>query len=215
MDIDLASLGLKTSYSFKEARIPLSHDRISIHERLGQTVAPAIRDLESQELIDGFHHIIHENIDLRLSCDDWQNKKPAIKDVLALHGIPTELKDWGPMPSERYGGELGVILCYNNLEYNSRLTLGLVELMAATHDDTLLHWQDRLCPHQWVHYLCNQFGYLNDAQIQFELEDAFVWLQALVANNPDRPHAISFAREVIGELKKGVDQFEKAFILAQ
>jgi hypothetical protein len=210
MEADLASLSLKTSYSFKEARIPVSHDRNSIHERLRQTVAPAIRDLESQRLINGFHHIIHENIDLRLSCDEWPNKEPAIKDVLALHGIPTELRAWGPMPSERYGGELGVLLCYNNLEYNSRLTLALVELIAATHDDTLLHWQDRLCPHQWVHYLCNQFGYLNPAQIQFELEDAFVWLRTLLANNPGNPQAISFARSVMNELKNRVAQFEQS-----
>jgi hypothetical protein len=119
-----------------------------------------IRDLESQKLSNGFHHLIHEDIDLRLSCEDWPKHESKIKEVLSIHSISLDLKDWA-MPPEQYGGEIGVLLCYNNLEFNSRLSLALVELIVGTEDISLKESQERLCPHQWVHYLCNQFGYLN------------------------------------------------------
>ena len=208
MSVDIRTLGLKSIYVFKETHISTSHARHDIHEKLRQVVSPVIRDLESEGLINGFHHIIHKDIDLRLSCHDWQQYEPRIREVLRIHTISTDLKDWGPMPLESYGGETGVLLCYNNLEFNSRLSLALIELIHETDDESIQEAQHALCPHQWVHYLCNQFGYLNPDQILFELNDAFVWLQTLVTKNPGNRQIISFAADTLTKFKQAATQFE-------
>ena len=113
------------------------------------------------------------------------------------------------MPNEQYGGKTGVLLCYNNLEYNSRLSLALVELLSETNDQAIHQTQERLCPHQWVHYLCNQCGYLNQDQIVFELNDAFAWLGQLIDNNGGNPQVISWARNIIVKFRNAATQFEK------
>ncbi len=209
MSVDIETLGLKSLYIFKETHIQTSRERLDIHQKLRQIVAPAIRDLESQRLINGFHHIIHEDIDLRLSCNDWHQYEPKIKEILTLHSIPSDLRDWVLMPPERYGGKTGILLCYNNLEFNSRLSLAIVELMDETDYGSIRQAQESLCPHQWVHYLCNQFGYLNFDQIAFELNDAFIWLQTLIDSNDRNQRVISIARNIIRKLKIAAIQFEE------
>lgn len=212
MIVDIAALGLKTSYDFKETSIPTSRERSDIHQKLREVIAPTISDLESQKLINGFHHTIHEDIDLRLSCVDWPKHKSRIREVLSIHSIAPDLKDWGPMPLERYGGEIGVLLCYNNLEFNSRLSLSLVELISKTGETSLKQWQERLCPHQWIHYLCNQYGFLNLDQITFEINDAFEWLQAFVTTNTGNPQVISYSISIINKFREVADRFEEKFL---
>ena len=212
MSAAIESLGLKSVYAFKETHIPTSHSRKDIHRQLRETIAPAIRDLESQGLINGFHHIVHDEIDLRLSCHDWPNLEASIQAVLETHSIPFNLKDWGPMPAERYGGEIGVALCYNNLEFNSRLCLALAELMNETQGSPILQMQERLCPHQWIHYLCNQFGYLNIDQITFELNDAFTWLESLITRNRGNPEVPSIVRGILSSLRQAIDQCEENWL---
>lgn len=209
MSIDIKTLGLKSKYVFKQTHIRTSRDRGDIHRKLRQRVAPAIRDLESRGLINGFHHIIHEDIDLRLSSGDWPQYESRIKQILRVHSIPTDLADWEFVPSELYGGETGALLCCNNLEFNSRLSLALLELMNETDDQKDRQGQERLCPHQWVHYLCNQFGYLNRDQIIFELNDAFNWLRMLVCSQRRDPQVICDARHIIDWFKNMATQFER------
>lgn len=209
MSVDIKTLGLKTNYDFKETRISTSHEKDDVRRQLRQIIAPAIRALELERLIDGFHHIVHEHIDLRLSCGDWSQQGYRIREVLAKHSIPPDLKDWGPMPYERYGGKIGVLLCYNNLEFNSRLCLALAELMGETDDETTQQMQEMLCPHQWVHYLCNQFGYNNLHQIMFELDDALRWLRSLIARNTDDPQIHKVARSILDRFREALDHFEQ------
>ena len=203
------SLGLKTRYSFKETHVPTSRQKDHILQQLRGIVAPAVTELEERRLINGFHHIVHTDIDLRLSCEDWAVHGSEIGAVLVRHSIDAGLKDWGPMPPERYGGPLGVLLCYNNLEFNSRLCLALAEVMHGAADAPTLTSQRDLCPHQWVHYLCNQSGCLNAEQILFEVNDAFRWLQALIGDglNPD---AIALARDLIAKMRRVLEGIEKS-----
>jgi hypothetical protein len=179
--MNFETIGLKSRYVFKETHLDTSHEIDDIRAKLRRFVAPAIRDLESQKLINGFHYIVHASIDLRISSSDWAQQLPGIRGVLADHSISPDLQDWkdaDAMPPARYGGSDGVLLCYNNLEFNSRLCLALIELMSETDSDDVREAQEKLCPHQWLHYLCNQFGCLNLDQIGFELKDASDWLAA-------------------------------------
>jgi hypothetical protein len=204
--------GLKASYEFKQTHIPTSHRRDDILRQLRDTVSPAVRELESRRLINGYHHIVHQEIDLRLSCGDWSQHEPDIRTTLEAHSISPELTEWGPMPPERYGGDIGVVLCCNNLEFNSRLCLALAELMDETCDPSTQQMQERLCPHQWVHYLCNQFGYLNWDQIVFEVNDALVWLQSMITRHRDHPQVLSDARRIVESLRQAVDEFEDRWL---
>lgn len=208
MNVDIATYGLRRKYIFKETHIQTSRGKDDIHQKLRQVVTPAIRDLESRGLINGFHYLIHSNVDLRLSCADWNQHESKVKQVLKDHSIPTDLADWEFKP-EGYGGETGAVLCCSNLEFNSRLCLALLELINGTDDQKIRQEQEKLCPQQWVHYLCNQFGYLNWNQIIFELNDAFNWLRTLVGNQRDDPEVISYAQRLIDRFKNMATQFER------
>jgi len=205
MIVNIKTFGLKSKYDFKETHIPTSLCRHNIHQKLREIVAPAIRDLESGGLINGFHYLVHEHIDLRLSCADWDQHESKIKQVLKDHSIPTDLADWEFKP-EGYGGETGAVLCCNNLEFNSRLCLALLELINETDDQRNRQEQDKLCPYQWVHYLCNQFGYLDLDQDRFELHDAFIRINELVKKYPQ---VVPVVRIVLCQVKKTVTELEK------
>jgi len=208
MNVDIATYGLRPKYIFKETHIQTSRNRDDIHQKLRQIVTPTIRDLESRGLINGFHYLVHTHIDLRLSCADWDQHESKIRQVLKDHSIPTDLADWEFKP-EGYGGETGAVLSCNNLEFNSRLCLALIELINETDDQRIRQEQEKLCPHYWVHYLCNQFGYLNSGQIIFELNDAFDWLSTLAWNQKDDPEVIPYVRSLIDRLKNMAAEFEK------
>lgn len=210
--MDIEALGLKSSFIFKETHIPTTRDRRDIHQQLREVIAPVVRNLESEGLIDGFHYTVHQQIDLRLSCDDWGRGKRAIRGVLDNHSIRPDLVDWALLPPERYGGEAGILLCYNNLEHNSRLCLALADLMDETDDEGVRTRQADLCPHQWLHYLSNQFGYLNLDQIVFELNDAFLWLQTFMNSNAGNPQAVPLASDLLGRLKMAAAEFEQNFL---
>ncbi len=213
--MDIRTLGLKSSYAFKETHVPSSLEGGKIRATLKDIVAPTIRDLECRQLINGFHYIVHSDIDLRISSSNWPQHLPAIKEVLENHSIPPDLNDWDThheeMPPDDYGGEIGVQLCYNNLEFNSRLCLALAELMSDTHDDAVRQNLAQLCPRQWVHYLCNQFGYLNRDQIIFEMNDALVWLDDRVSRSRDDPHTTEDVKEIIRQFKDATRECEERF----
>ena len=208
--MDIKILGLKSSYIFREARISLDGEKI--HTLLKDRVGPAVRELESSKLINGFHYIIHKDIDLRISSDAWPQYLCQIQKVLATFSIPPELREWKDgmeMPPEKYGGPTGVLLCYNNLEFNSRLCLALIELMSEAKDAAAQQSLMKLCPHQWVHYLCNQFGYLNLDQISFELNDAFCWLEVLLRQFPTIRDAV---RQLVDDHKTKIKEFEDGLL---
>ncbi|MBN1361918.1 MAG: hypothetical protein JW993_15080 [Sedimentisphaerales bacterium] len=207
--MDITTLGLKQSYAFKETHIPSVLDGENIRACLRDKVAPAIRKLEAEGLINGFHHIIHEKMDLRLSSGNWSQHEQRIQGVLSAHSIPTELKDWQLLPIECYGGETGVSLCYNNLEFNRRLCMALVEASSETSDKAVRDKLMRLCPHRWVHYLCNQSGHLNMEQIVFELEDAFGWLCDFTSRNRHDPQASKIVSQVISQVETKIAAFRK------
>ncbi len=213
--MNIETLGLKASYVFKETHIPTSRERHDILRLLKQFVAPAIRDLESKNLINGFHHIVHKNIDLRLSSHDWLQHEASIREVLAANSISPDLEDFKDcveMPPENYGGKTGVLLCYNNLEFNSRLCLALVELMYETSDETIRKKQERLCPHQWVHYLFNQDGYLNLDQVRFELSDAVIWLEKWMNSHTFVQQVRADTTDILKELRNVITQLERTFM---
>ena len=213
--IKIETFGLKSSYLFKQTHIPTSDVRHDIYQVLKESVAPAIRDLESKKLTNGFHYIVHEKIDLRLSSHDWPKYEASIREVLAAHSISPDLevfKDCVEMPPQNYGGTTGVLLCYNNLEFNSRLCLALIELMYETDDKTLRQKQEELCHHQWVHYLYNQGGYLNFDQIRLELNDAFKWLESLMCKRGSDPHIRAEATEILNKLRDEITRLKRTFL---
>jgi len=177
-------------------------------------VAPAIRDLESKSLINGFYHIIHEDIDLALSCDDWEEKEGRIAEVLEGHSISTDLTYGGNLWPEDYGGDGGATLTENNLELNSRLVLAILEVTADTSDDATLAVLDRQCPHQWVHHLCNQFGLNNLQESVFDFNSAMVWLETIMRNNQGIPEVISEVRRILDYFKGRLGLFEDTYFNA-
>lgn len=219
---NIRSLGLKTSYNFKQTHIPTSGSTKDKHQKLRDIVAPAIRDLESKSLINGFYHIIHQDIDLRLSCDDWAQHESEIKDVLDEHSISSDLELADNLGSARYGGFGGGLLTENNLELNSRLTLAIIELIHSTKDTATLNGLREQCPHQWIHHLCNQFGLNNFQEIGFYFNVALIWLlEILLRSQRDQsainkkmmdPSVVSEVRKIINTFKDLITNFENNFL---
>jgi hypothetical protein len=209
--MDIRTLGLKSSYAFKETHVPSSLEGEKIRATLKDIVSPTIRDLESRQLINGFHYIVHSDVDIRISSSNWPQHLPAIKEVLENHSVPPDLNDWQMAP-DNYGGEIGVQLCYNNLEFNSRLCLALVQLMSETDNPAIDRNLAKLCPHQWVHYLCNQFGYLNRDQIIFEMNDSFVWLYDLMPTGRDDPDVTESVKEIMRQFEDATRKLKERFL---
>jgi hypothetical protein len=171
-------LGLKTDYNFKEVRIFLPRKRTvkDIHDKIFLKIIPVIEVLEQRKLINGFHFILHEHIDLRLSCKYWEKKEYIIADILKVWGISDPLVPWFGLDPNLYGGEAGVSLCYNNLEFNSRLVMGIIQ--ANYTGDREPHRKKRAIFEQqrynfvytqFPHYLRAQFGIQNALEAQIDL----------------------------------------------
>ncbi len=207
----IESLGLKSEYIFKQARIPTSGDAGDMRHRLITVVAPAIRELEAKSLINGFYHVIHDDIDLSLSCGDWEENETAIKEVLSRHAISTELVNGGNLYPDDYGGDAGAALTENNLELNSRLVLLMLEVINGTDDESMLELLDRQCPHQWIHQLCNQFGLNNLQESVFDFNNAMVWLETIMRNNMETPEIVSEVRRILDYFKGRLGMFEDTY----
>jgi len=109
MNRKMSDYGLKKSYKFKEIYIPL--DKIDdFYNKVATQITPTIIELETLDLINGFHFILHQAIDLRLSCNDWNKNEKKIKEILKEHKLPENLKDCGSLSPEKYGGDIGVNL---------------------------------------------------------------------------------------------------------
>ncbi len=64
------------------------------HEFLLTKVYPAIDKLYSEGLIDTYHFLMHENLDLRISIPD-ETKIDTIKNILAEFELPIKMQEWG------------------------------------------------------------------------------------------------------------------------
>lgn len=164
-------LGFKTEYYFKETQIPvIPFTKTHFEEQIRKRVTPAILELESGDLINGFYFLMHQHIDLRLSSDSWDEKQAKIENILAEKGIPPKLRHYKGLRSDDFKN-----LDDNNLELNSRLMIAylLIRDSAVAEEQKTFEQQ---VPFRWVHYLYNQFGYLNLHQAMFEFESALFQL---------------------------------------
>ena len=205
----LHKYGLKDTFDFKEIHFPTTSELTDIHSIIRKKVGPLIFDLENKKLINSYHFILHKDIDLRLSTFDWISNEPKIKDILCLHNIDDNLQIWGPMPPNKYGSEIGVNLCYNNLEYNSRLICALIELHHLTDDLALKKTQEYFIYNQWVHYLYVQYGIKNHIQVQYEFQDALNWLETFVQNNKSKPRIKELANQILDKMLEMTNDFKK------
>ncbi len=204
----LLDYGLKKSYDFKEIHVPINHEIADVHDKIFNYISPAIIELEALKLINGFHFILHKSIDFRISAEDWNKNEKEIKKILRKYKLSDDLKNLEPMPPEKYGGDIGVILCYNNLEFNSRLISALIDTRKHTDDINMKKLQEKLLYNQWVHYLYIQYGFTNDIQIRLEFIDSLNWLVTLVNNNPD---AKDFAIKVLDDFSNIINQLKNKF----
>lgn len=205
---NLLDYGLKKSYDFKEIHVPTNRKLPDVHDKIFNYISPAIIELEALKLINGFHFILHESIDLRISAEDWSKNEKRIKKILRKYNLSDDLKNLGPMPPEKYGGVIGVILCYNNLEFNSRLISALVDTRKHTDDINMKRLQEKLLYNQWVHYLYSQYGFNNIEQIIYEFRDSLIWLETLVNKHPE---AKDFANSVLNKFSDTINQLKNKF----
>ena len=207
----LSDYGLNEFYDFREVNIPATYEVDDIHRIIVDCISPVINELESNNVINGFHFILSEDLFLRLSTESWDKNESFIKGVLIKHGLSDKLKNWDLVSPEIYGGTVGVILSYNNLEFNSRLIMALLDA-EKTNDITIKADLQRygynflLCT-QWVHHLYIQYGIRNDAQLLLEFADSLGWLRELVSNNFQDAEVKDFAIRSLHSMSKDIDQF--------
>lgn len=207
----MESLGLKPEYIFKQTRILTTGEVEDKRSKLIEMVAPAIRELEADGLINGFYYTLQQDIDLRLSCSDWAKSETEISDILAKYGIPSDLENGGNLWPDDFGGESGAALTENNLELNSRLIIAMLEVIRATEDETTLELLDRQCPHQWMHNLCNQFGLNNLQESVFDFNNAMVWMETTMQNHGEVPDIVAEVRKILDYFKGRLGLFEDTY----
>lgn len=162
---NLPDYGLKDSYNFKYVKIPNNienYDRISC----------AVMNLEKSKRINSFHFIIKKEILLYLSTDNWEENEPAIKRILKENKLSDYLEETDTLEQLHYGDKIGVILCYNNLEFNSKLILALIDTQKHTRRDiSWLLWD------LWPHYLYAQYGIFDLSEVEVLFKNALGRLQ--------------------------------------
>jgi len=177
----IEQFGFKTRYNFRQTQIDvneearnagMSLDILDEQARILQLVIrtkilPTVLELERRELINGFYFLMHEKLDLRLSCDSWEEKERAIRLVLADNGISTDLTHLSGLTSDDFKN-----LDDNNLEMNSRFVLAYLAIWNRSTQEER-NEMSRSVPNRWIHYLHNQFGYLNFIEGVRKFESAF------------------------------------------
>jgi len=170
--------GLKESYNFKEIKIKSGIKIEELHKDIIYKIAPAIIHLEENGLINGFHFIWHEKIDLRISSNNWDETEEEIKIRLEEFGLPSDFKDWS-MSTERYFGDIGVLLCYNSLEFNSRIILQLLQEKFDENNDRIIN----LYASQLPHYHFIQFGWDNITEAIINFENSINQFDEIIERN--------------------------------
>ena len=195
--------GLKESYNFKEIHVPTTQDLDDIHDKVVTDISPAIIELETSKLINGFFFISHKAIDVRLSSNNWKKNEKKIREILRKHKLSDDLKNCEPLPPEDYGGDIGVILCYNNLEFNSRLIMALLDAQKLTDDMNMKRQLEGLL-HQWIHYLYIQYGIYNELEMDSEFRRSLSWVWRLYEKSNDK----EWANTVLKDMNNAINQLK-------
>jgi len=196
---DYDEFGLKDNYQFKECRIFLSplRSRQGIHNKLFFVVLPSVEELEKAGLLYGYHFIVHEHIDLRLAPKvPWT--KSLVKEfesILKSEGIGDLLIDWPGLDPDLYGGPVGVRMCYNALEMNSRLILAHLSTTIKNTREPIKAKRERerlvrenLLVNQFHHYMVHQSGFGTE-EISLVLFSSWIRLKE-IARNGSKAEAI-------------------------
>ena len=213
----IEQFGFKTRYHFRQAQIdvddearkaglPLTDlDQLPdvLHFVIRTKVLPAILELEHRELINGFYFIMHEKLDLRLSCDSWEEMEQDIRAVLKKNGISPELVHYKGLKEDDFKN-----LDDNNLETNSRFVLVYLSIWDRASDEERRH-MSRAAPARWIHYLYNQFGYTNLAEGISKFDSAFFQLeQGYRLGQCDRERYVQILEHVKARAEATLQQME-------
>jgi hypothetical protein len=217
VDSVIEQFGFKTRYNFRQAQIDVNEEARNagmslasleelsniLHLVIKTKVLPAILELERRELINGFYFITHEKLDLRLSCDSWKKKEQDIRVVLANNGISPELTHYSGLKDDDFKN-----LDDNNLEMNSRFVLAYLSIWdRATEEDRIQ--MAKAVPHRWIHYLYNQFGYINLVEATSKFDSAFFQLeQGYRLRQCDREHFIKILEQVKSRAEAKLHEIE-------
>ena len=217
VDSVIEQFGFKTRYHFRQAQIDMDDEAREaglpfteldqlpdvLHFVIRTKVLPAILELEHRELINGFYFIMHEKLDLRLSCDSWEEKEQDIKSVLTKNGIPPELVHYKGLKEDDFKN-----LDDNNLEINSRFVLAYLSIWdRASEEDR--RQMSRAAPARWIHYLYNQFGYTNLAEGISKFDSAFFQLeQGYRLGQCDRERYVQILEHVKARAEATLQQME-------
>ena len=209
--VEFRIIGLKEKWNFKEVHIPVL--KSNAHIIILEVVLPVIEELEGKNLINGFHFIFHDDLDLRLSSVNWRSSKKAIQKILKEYDLPDTLEDWGPLPPRMYGGKWGEILCYNNLEFNSRLILGLLQARDCAESAITRDQLYMLLYSQWNHYLFFQYG-INDEEIGILFRNSLRRLSNRIDEMEVRQSIDSWdsVMETLAYMKQTVRDYRKEFL---
>jgi hypothetical protein len=174
-----------------------------LHFVIRTKVLPAILELDHRELINGFYFIMHEKLDLRLSCDSWEEKEKDIRVVLTNNGISPELVPYGGPITDDFTN-----LDANNLEMNSRFVLAYLSIWDRANEEDRSQ-MSRAVPARWIHYLYNQFGYLNLVEAVSKFDSAFFQLkQGYRLGQCDRERYVQILEHVKARAEATLRQME-------
>ena len=217
MDSVIEQFGFKTRYNFRQTQIDVDEEAKNanmslagldqlpdvLHFLIRAKILPAVLELEHRELINGFYFIMHEKLDLRLSCDSWEEKEQDIRTVLTNHGISPELVHYSGLKGDDFKN-----LDDNNLEMNSRFVLAYLAIWdRAGQEDR--RQMARAVPARWIHYLYNQFGYLNLVEAIDKFDSAFFQLkQGYRLGQCDRERYVRILEQVKARAEATLQQME-------
>ncbi len=204
----LNQFSFKTKYHFKQTHINVDlFSKEDIESKVREKIIPAILELETKKLIDGAYFILHAKLDLRLSCDSWDDKKSKIKRVLKKHEISDNLTNHGGPQEDEIAN-----LDNNCLELISRLMMAYLTLKDREGSKKLSKILQDI-PQHWIHYMYNQFGFININEAIDHFKYGFGWLlTALDHKQCDIPGCIDILEKLkeatdkqIGDLKKRIE----------
>jgi len=217
VDSVIEQFGFKTRYHFRQTQIDVDEEAKNagmsladldqlpnlLHIVIRTKILPAILELEHRGLINGFYFIMHEKLDLRLSCDSWEEKEQDIRIVLTNNAIPPELVHYKGLKEDDFEN-----LDDNNLEINSRFVLAYLSIWdRASQEDR--NQMSRSVPARWIHYLYNQFGYTNFAEGISKFDSAFFQLeQGYRLGQCDRERYVQILEHVKARAEATLQQME-------
>ena len=119
----IEQLNLKNKYHIKETQIEITPSSLENYKlQIKKKILPAIMELESKSLINGFYFLLHTKIDLRISCNSWNKNESKIKEILAKHQISSDFRDYDVQDNDIPN------LDNNSLEFTSRLRMAYLLL---------------------------------------------------------------------------------------